>query len=305
MSKPAFTYQQQLDQLKSRGLVVSDEPLALHILEHHNYYRLSAYRFSFTLPGTPDQFRPGTTFAQLWDLYHFDRSLRQLVMEACKRVEVSARSRWAYEVGHKLGPLAYTENRHFGDALIHARTLTKLDSEMSRSKEEFIKHHKGTLGMPWPPAWVVAEVASFGNTSNLIGQLHDPALRQAIADSYQMDEKIFCSLLHHLCVLRNTAAHHSRLWNRKFVVTFQLPKKKPAHLHPNFFTPPGTGNFRRIHNSLILLVYLVQCIEPATHWPQRLTRLLRTLHPDLIPEMGFPPDWQTRPMWQALLAARP
>lgn len=303
MSKPAITYQQQLDLLKSRGLIVPDEPFALHILEHHNYYRLSAYRCSFTVPGNPDQFCPGATFTQLWDLYHFDRSLRQLVMEACKRVEISARSRWAYEVGHRLTPHAYLENAHFSDPLIHARTLTKLDAEMGRSKEAFIKHHKATLGMPWPPAWVVAEVASFGNVSNLISQLRHSAIRQAIADGYALDEQVFCSLLHHLCVLRNTAAHHSRLWNRQFVVTFQLPKKKPAHLHANFHTPPNSGNFRRIHNSLILLVHLLQCIEPATHWPNRLMHLLNTLDPELIHEMGFPPDWKTRPLWQALTDA--
>lgn len=32
-SKPALTYQYQLDLLKSRGLVVPDEPFALHCLE--------------------------------------------------------------------------------------------------------------------------------------------------------------------------------------------------------------------------------------------------------------------------------
>lgn len=91
MSKPAKTHQEQLDLWKSRGLAVPDEPLALHILAHHNYYRLSAYRFPYTLPGQPDAFRPGATFDQLWNLYHFDRSLRQLLLEACKRVEISAR----------------------------------------------------------------------------------------------------------------------------------------------------------------------------------------------------------------------
>ena len=48
-------------------------------------------------------------------------------MEGCKRVEISVRSRWAYELGHQLGPLAYLDNQHFADALIDARTLTKLD----------------------------------------------------------------------------------------------------------------------------------------------------------------------------------
>ncbi|MCC6882555.1 MAG: Abi family protein, partial [Verrucomicrobiales bacterium] len=73
MSRPkvARTYQEQLDLLKARGLVVSDEPTALHCLEHHNYYRLSPYRFPFTQPGNRDAFQPGTTFEQIWALYTF------------------------------------------------------------------------------------------------------------------------------------------------------------------------------------------------------------------------------------------
>ena len=51
MTKPAKTYQEQLNTLKSRGLAVSDEPFAIHCLKHHNYYRISAYRFPFTVSG--------------------------------------------------------------------------------------------------------------------------------------------------------------------------------------------------------------------------------------------------------------
>jgi abortive infection bacteriophage resistance protein len=308
MSKPkdAKTYQEQLDLLKARGLVVADEPAALHCLEHHNYYRLSPYRFPFTRPGNRDAFQPGTTFEQLWALYTFDRQLRHLVIEACKSVEISLRSRWAYEVGHRLGPLGYLENAHFSTPLVHARTLAKLHDEMERSKEDFIKHHRGTLLMPWPPAWVIVEIASFGNISTLLSQLRQSAIRQAIATPFGMDEQTFCSLMHHLSVLRNTAAHHSRLWNRLFVFKFKLPRKKPPHLRANFYEDPLLPKQEgKIHNTLIILIHLLRCIDPSTDWPQRLTRLLRTLHADLIPEMGFPPDWQTRPMWQALLAARP
>jgi abortive infection bacteriophage resistance protein len=283
VSKPARTYQEQLDLLKSRGLIVPDEPFALHCLAHLNYYRLSAYRFSFAVPGHPDQFQPGTTFTQLWDLYHFDRSLRALVLEACKRAEISVRSRLAYDIGHQLGPLAYLENRHFSDPLEHARTLTKLDAEMNRSREIFIKHHKGHLGMPWPPVWVLTEVASFGAVSRLLAGLQPP-------------------------VLRNTAAHHSRLWNRKFTFTVQLPKKKPPHLFPNFNltrTPLGNPNERRIYNSLVLLVHLVQVIEPTSSLPCRLAHLLASLAPGLQPEMEIPTGWQTLPLWKPLLAIQP
>jgi abortive infection bacteriophage resistance protein len=305
VSKPAQTYQDQLAMLKRRGLTVADEVFALHCLEHHNYYRFSAYRFPFTLAGNSDQFQPGTTFQQIWDLYQFDRTLRHLVLEACQRVEISVRSRLAYEIGHRLGPLAYLANSHFHDPLIHARTLVKLHSEMERSKESFIKHYRDTLKMPWPPVWVVVEVASFGVVSNLLGQLQPPALRRAVADTYQLDEKTFCSFFHHLTVLRNIAAHHSRLWDRKLVITFQLPRKKPAHLWPNFChtLASGPGREGKVYNSLILLVHLIQIIEPPSHWPQRLARHIQTLGPRLVLDMGFPADWKDRPVWKSLLAA--
>jgi abortive infection bacteriophage resistance protein len=303
ISKPSKTYCEQLDILKARGLTVSDESFALHCLEHLNYYRLSAYRFPFAIAGNPDKFAPGTTFQQIWDLYHFDRGLRRLLLEACKRVEISVRSRWAYEIGQQLNPLAYKENQHFKDPHIHTQTLKKLQSEMERSKEEFIKHHKDTLSMPWPPVWVIVEVASFGSVSNLLKQVKSASLRQSIADTYQLDEKTFCSLFHHLSVLRNTAAHHSRLWNRKFVVTFQLPRKKPQYLWENFYTHPqhGTDRERKIYNSLVLLIHLIKIIEPASQWPQHLLHHLQTLEPTLIPSMGFPENWEMRPLWRTLL----
>ncbi len=306
MSKPAKTYREQLDLLKNRGLLVNNEPFALHCLEHHNYYRLSPYRFPFTLPGNRDAFLPGTTFEQLWKLYVFDRKLRHLVIEACKSVEISLRARWAYQVGHTLGPLGYLDNQHFSSQLVHARTLVKLHEEMDRSREEFIQHHRATLFMPWPPAWVIVEIASFGNISNLLSQLRQSAIRQAVANPFCMDEQTFCSLMHHLSVLRNSAAHHSRLWNRNFVFKFKLPKKKPPHLFPNFFVDPSMPKKQgKIHNTLVLLVHLTTCIEAASDWPERLIRLLLSLEPNLIPEMGFPSDWKTRPLWQALIAAHP
>lgn len=302
MGKPAKTYEEQIDVLIERGLIVDDRPFAEHCLAHHNYYRLSPYRFPFTVDGKPDHFRSGARFEDIWHLYVFDRGLRQLILEATKRVEISTRSRLAYEIGHRLGPSSYLNNGNFIDPLIHAKTLTKLDGEMARSKEMFVSHHKNNLHMRWPPIWVLVEVASFGAVSNLLGQIEQPSIRQAVADSYQMDEKTFCSLFHHLSVVRNTAAHHSRLWNRKFAVIFQLPKKKPDFLWSSFNTEGLYGNKkeRHIYNTLVLLVHLLLCIDSASCWPNRLYSHLCRLEGELIKQMGFPVGWDGLPIWQSI-----
>ncbi len=187
MSKPALDYRDQLDQIKSRGLIIPDEPFALHVLEHHNYYRLASYRHPFTVAGDADQFRPGTTFTQLWNIYQFDHTLQRLVLSGCRRVEISARSRLAYEMGHEYGPQAYQYAEHFteprkpGDLRIHANLLDRLKAELDRSKEEFVHLHRKERGMNWPPLWVLVEVVSFGSVSLLLSQVRYPSLRQRIA----------------------------------------------------------------------------------------------------------------------------
>ena len=58
-AKPPLTFQEQLELLESRGLVVSDRALALRWLGRVNYYRLSAYLYPFRLPGS-DSYKVGT-----------------------------------------------------------------------------------------------------------------------------------------------------------------------------------------------------------------------------------------------------
>ena len=78
--------------MKDRGLIIPDEAFAIHALTHCNYYRFSAYRFSFTESDNADKFRKNIRFTQIWKLYEFDRSLRQLILEACERIEIGRAS---------------------------------------------------------------------------------------------------------------------------------------------------------------------------------------------------------------------
>ena len=158
--KPFLSYDDQIALLESRGLSVPDHDLARHILQHHNYYRLSAYRFPFE--GAKDQFAPGSCFDDLWRLYRFDWGLRLLVGEACKSLEISVRARWAYELGKAHGELAYEMPSVFRHVQRHTQHLASLDREISRSHEVFLSHYRTTYQMQRPPIWGACEVMSFG-----------------------------------------------------------------------------------------------------------------------------------------------
>ena len=284
--------------MKKRGLLVADEALALHRLEHHNYYRLCDYRIPLTTPGNPDQFLPGATFEDLWNLYHFDRTLRQLVSEATKRVEISARARWAYVLGHVYGPQAYEDPKVFRVAHRHANALAQLDEELERSEEPFVKHYRKKYGLNRPPIWAACEVMSFGLLSRFYENIARDRDKKQIANTYGFSISNLKSLLEHCVYIRNICAHHSRLWNRRFTITVELPYSSPAPVVPNLHRAED----RRLYNTLVMLAHLLTLIEPGTPWPKRLYENLGTLYPRFLPLMGFPADWQTRPLWKPLAA---
>lgn len=91
--KPPTTYAEQVEILHSRGLEIPDTDKAIQILKQVNYYRLSAYMLSLK---NDDHFIAGTTINNVYNLYDFDRKLRNLLMSALETVEVAFRTHIAY-----------------------------------------------------------------------------------------------------------------------------------------------------------------------------------------------------------------
>jgi abortive infection bacteriophage resistance protein len=301
VNKPALTYQDQLNLLKNRGLQVDDEDFALHCLANYNYYRLSIYWRVFTELSDHDRFRPGTRFEQILELYHFDRKLRQLTIEACKRVEISARSRWAYELGHAYGSQAYEDPQVFSHAPNHQKLLAWFDRRFTESKEQFAQHYQ-QKPCQRPEIWVAIELLEFGKFCSFYNGTKQAKIRERIAVHYDLKEPTFASLLNHCRHLRNVCAHHSRLWNRITYAKLNVPRKHPSKLIPSLrrFPKNEEHNSRKLYNTYVLLIHCLQIIEPRGDWPQRLVTHLQTLPANLIPQMGFPADWQTRPIWQSI-----
>lgn len=94
--KPFKTYRQQLAILRSRGLSIPNGSKAMRILERENYYSLiNGYKDLFLVRDvtgksvSPEQYIPGTTFDELYSLYTFDRALRNILLEAILKFEIS------------------------------------------------------------------------------------------------------------------------------------------------------------------------------------------------------------------------
>lgn len=101
-----MSYTEQVTLLQSRGMSVSDIPRAERLLANISYYRLSAYMLPYKKKenGTIiDNFKEGTTWDMVYDLYVFDRKLRLLVFDAIERLEIAVRTQIIYQLSHKYG----------------------------------------------------------------------------------------------------------------------------------------------------------------------------------------------------------
>jgi len=290
--KEPATYAEQIELLRRRGMAVRDLAEAEFHLRHVNFHRLSEYWRAFEADPVTHRFHPGTDFAEVLKLYALDRELRLLVLDAVERVEVSVRSQWTYQMAHRHGPHAHLDSTLAGRRGRWEQNLAKLVDETSRSHEVFIRNYRNNYIEALPPVWVVCEAMSLGQLSRWYANLKPMRTRRAIADGYGTDEQVLQSWLHHLAHLRNICAHHSRLWNRAFTITPRLPRHKPAGL-----INQCRRNSRKPYNTLVILLYLMDCIVPGHHWRARLKAWLSRMGADTA-AMDFPGGWEQQPIWR-------
>lgn len=84
----AITTEQQIDILKERGLLIDDVERAVKALDIISYFRLAGYWRHFEADHTTHQFREGCRFADIIDLYSFDKQLRALLFTAIQTIAV-------------------------------------------------------------------------------------------------------------------------------------------------------------------------------------------------------------------------
>lgn len=291
-SKPPLSYEAQLNRLQERGLVVADPRSALHYLAQLNYYRLGAYWLPFESDHGSHKLKTGTTFEQVLNLYIFDRELRLLVLDALERVEVPVRAGWAYHMAHTHGPHCHLERQLFKTRWDYARHRKQLQKAVARSQETFIRHLKQEYEEPLPPIWALVEVMSFGQISQWFNNTRHRFDRDAVAKPYGIDERILVSFMHHLTIVRNFCAHHARLWNREFTVLAKVPAQGPQGLLQSV----RDDGDRRLYNTLTMLLFMMNTVNPGHHWRTRFIELLIS-HGIEVQAMGFPSDWQSRPLW--------
>lgn len=298
------TYEQQIELLAGRGMIVGDREHTVRLLRRINYYRLSGYWYPFRILDNNggkrrlDDFYPGTTFDDVMALYNFDARLRTSVLDTLAPIELAVRAL----LGHELG--AIDRYAHLRPDLLGSRArkpastdespqyskwIQRYERELDLSHEDFVKHHKLKYGGRLP-VWAAVEILDWGALTWLYGMSPDQA-RNNVAEQCRLTAPQLESWLKALNIVCNYAAHHGRMFNRVYDLKPKLPKD-PGHLGI------ASGRTNRLFGQLTTIQYLQRSLGLGQD--QLLPEVMAT-YPGvtLVPlsHTGTPENWRSSLLW--------
>lgn len=278
-------------------MVIGDEAKTKMYLTNISYYRLSAYWYTFLEdPKIDHVFKEGTTFEQALDTYVFDRRLRDYIFDEIERIEIALRTTIIHNYSLCYGNNFYEDKSLYKGHAYYHEFQTLLQKEMNKTSEVFIHHYRRKYTTPAnPPAWMTLELASFGQLSMLYKNLKNCEPHKKVASHFGLDEQVLISWLETLSYVRNSCAHHMRLWNRKLPRTPIIPTRPQLEWLKEL---PPIDRRNRIYLPLSTIAYLLSSISPGNSFAKKIRDLLEK-YPTLPKHyMGFTPNWDKESLWK-------
>ncbi|GBG39419.1 Abi family protein [Mycobacterium montefiorense] len=316
---------QQVERLAKHGLEVGDTAHADRVLGSIGYYRLTGYLYPFrtseeyfdedgrTRIRVLSDFQPGTALMHAEKIIDFDRRLRILVLDGLEHVEVAARMRIGYVVG-RASPFAYEDPTYFTHTFTadgtdvrapspskHVQWLQRVNERQAGSDEQFVEHFRDKYDDRMP-VWALTEILELGHLSVLYRGINQKDAEEIAVSFGVPTKRMMASWLAALNYVRNVAAHHARLFNRKLQ---NAPSRPKVGQIPTLDHLRASEEAKRVYgsyNALAVIAYLLTSIEDDADWATRLTALLRefpTSHALTVESLGAPLDWETLDLWRS------
>ena len=273
----------------------------MHILERISYYTLiGGYKDLFYDP-MKRTYIGGTTFEDIYVLYRFDDTLRDLIFKYIRFIEQEMRSLISYyfcetysnNQSEYLNPINYTNTRHSKASI--PKLISILDYIANKDIEhEYIVYQRRTYGNV--PLWVAMKAMTLGQTSKMYSLL-DSSVKTKISHHFvcvsELDLAIYLRLLTHF---RNVCAHNERLFSYRD--RYDIPD---TPLHKKLSIPLNGKQYSLGKKDLFSVVIAFRYLLPNEDFlafKRNMGKLINTIkrssnisEQKLLGAMGFPNNW--------------
>lgn len=190
----------------------------------------------------------------------------------------------------------YANQAVYANIAGYASALAQIVKECGKRKGLGLTHYHDNYARPdLPPVWLVCEHLTLGVLSRLLEALSIRHRKAAGRHAWaSVPDVLLLSWLQSLTDLRNACAHHSRLWDMRFVVSQPaIPKSSELGRY--------ASEMKRTTTFYARATVIKALLDPIGYGDEWRDALLQTLascrHVEPDAHLGFPADWSARPAW--------
>ena len=219
-TKEFKTLDEQIEILKSRGLVINDVEKTKELLLRENYFFINGYRHIFMKNKKGQDFIKGTTFEELYAVFQFDRSFRNVLFKNLLIVENNLKSIMAYSLSKKYGirEKDYLKPSNFTSDNKKIRQVNDVLNKVKRQIKLNGKQHSATLhylsNYGFVPLWILVKLLTFGMINELYSILKSED-KLYIAQHYNLDIETLATYISLLANYRNLCAHEDIVYEHR------------------------------------------------------------------------------------------
>ena len=220
MEKLFKSLDEQIEILRGKGLIIEDEDYAREVLLRENYFFLNGYRVLLMNSVTDKTFVVGSTFRELYGIFLFDRTFRNILFKNLLIVENQLKSVISYQLSKKYGyrDKDYLNSKNFTNDKSKSRRVKDVIEKMKRQVRVNGMHHMATMhymnNYGYIPLWVMVKVLSFGIMCELYFILK-PEDQVMIADTFGVTTNYLENFLPILSNYRNLCAHEDIVYEHR------------------------------------------------------------------------------------------
>ena len=294
---------QQIEIFKHKGLTIHDEEYAKQVLLRENYFFLSGYRHLFFKSRTEKVFIKGTTFEELYSLFLFDRSFRNIFFKYLLVIENNLKSITSYQLSKKYGyrERDYLKAKNFTNHPEKQRQVNDLLKKMKRQIRVNGSQHSATLhyvsNYGYIPLWILVKVLSFGIVCEMFSILKSEDQKE-ICKIYNIEVDNFLVYLPILANYRNLCAHEDILYENR-----TQKQIDDTIYHQLLDIPKENGEYIYGKSDLFALLIIMRQLlltEDFKNMTIELENIIQALDYNLtsikidkvLHRMGFPKNWK-------------
>lgn len=258
MQKTFKTIDEQIQILRDKRLIITDEDAAKEILLRENYFFLSGYRHLFLDGMKSRKFKVGTDFREIYAMFNFDRQLRYIIFKNLLIIENNLKSIFSYQLSKNYGfkekdylkpsnfNTSYEKSRQVNDLLHKIKRQIRINGAQHSATTHYISNYG------YIPLWIVVKVLSFGIVCELYSIMKSKD-QVEIADIYNLKVHDLLSFLPILANYRNLCAHEDILYDNRTSVSIDTNK-----YHELLDLPRMNGEFTSGKNDLFALIIIMK-----------------------------------------------